>query len=610
MATSVTSQIQGVTAGLAIKAPVRTVATTNITLSGLQTINGVSLIEGDRVLLIAQTSSVYNGIYNASSGTWTRAKDFDGNRDIVKGTLVSVEGGSGSPGSLYEVVTSNPIVVGTSSIEFVQRYSAGNVTYDIIDAENDALVTPTNYAIPSPDITGFANPLRYGADDTGATSSQVAFDAAKAVAAQGYGIEIPAGDFKVNWVLQDSDADYLYIKTAGFRTRLIPVSSASPVVDIYGSASGGGVTGLRFESCLIDSQLSGVPTGAGIGFRVRGATPGFVWKCRVGHIYIRGFDDGFQIDCDTNIGEVFDNDFDQIEVLDCDDRSLDIDGIYNRFGRIFVTNSGNYAVVMNASQCTIDQIVTDGPVTCAGASCVIGKVVIEGIHGSGASQAVEVNNSGHQFRQITLKEIPAAKCPIGVSFGSLATAQIIGDIVVTGTDYPTTPISLTAGSSGVMGSASIPGGTKISTSTSVISNWRFIGDVSSAFIGDRYLNTNLLVENSGRLKQVTGGKTEKRLGLTYSSSIATDASLASHFTITVTNGTAFTIQLPSNAEDGAEIEYTIYNSSGGAMGAITWTSFKMSAWTNPANGSNRSIRFRYDGSFWTQVSQTGVDVPN
>ena len=45
------------------------------TFSGLQTIDGVALAEGDRVLVKNQTDEQYNGIYIASAGTWLRAKD-------------------------------------------------------------------------------------------------------------------------------------------------------------------------------------------------------------------------------------------------------------------------------------------------------------------------------------------------------------------------------------------------------------------------------------------------------------------------------------------------------------------------------------------------------
>lgn len=45
---------------------------TNITLSGLQTIDGVALVAGDRVLVKDQTDKTQNGIWFASATAWTR----------------------------------------------------------------------------------------------------------------------------------------------------------------------------------------------------------------------------------------------------------------------------------------------------------------------------------------------------------------------------------------------------------------------------------------------------------------------------------------------------------------------------------------------------------
>ena len=64
-----------------VKAPCRVATTANISLSGLQTIDGVSLIEGDRVLVKNQTAGANNGIYDVSSGAWTRAIDYTYGRD-------------------------------------------------------------------------------------------------------------------------------------------------------------------------------------------------------------------------------------------------------------------------------------------------------------------------------------------------------------------------------------------------------------------------------------------------------------------------------------------------------------------------------------------------
>lgn len=105
--------------------------------------------------------------------------------------------------------------------------------------------------------------------------------------------------------------------------------------------------------------------------------------------------------------------------------------------------------------------------------------------------------------------------------------------------------------------------------------------------------------------------THIRKDLTYSATIATDVREGSHFTITATNGTAFTISDPTNPVVAKRIVYTIRNNSGGAMGAITWGSaFKLAAFTNPANGNSRSIEFAYNGTSWIEISRATADVPN
>lgn len=52
--------------------PVKTATTGNIALAGLQTIDGVALQEGDRVLVWLQTDPTEVGVYGASAGAWTK----------------------------------------------------------------------------------------------------------------------------------------------------------------------------------------------------------------------------------------------------------------------------------------------------------------------------------------------------------------------------------------------------------------------------------------------------------------------------------------------------------------------------------------------------------
>lgn len=91
------------------------------------------------------------------------------------------------------------------------------------------------------------------------------------------------------------------------------------------------------------------------------------------------------------------------------------------------------------------------------------------------------------------------------------------------------------------------------------------------------------------------------------------------FNINVGNNQAFTIAaptvgsnaMPATAYVGRRILIKIRNVSGVAMGAITWNGvFKLSAFTNPANGNSRSIEFEWNGTNWVQLWQATADAPN
>lgn len=151
MPSTSTDRIDGLMTSVAVKAPCVAVELANITLAGLQ-----GYTEGDRVLCVGQTSGIENGIYNASTGSWIRAKDFDGNRDVVQGTRILVAFPASSPASEYELTTANPIVIGTTALTFTLRYGA-NATYDRTAAEIAAGVVPTNYAYKPGNIRRYFN---------------------------------------------------------------------------------------------------------------------------------------------------------------------------------------------------------------------------------------------------------------------------------------------------------------------------------------------------------------------------------------------------------------------------------------------------------------------
>jgi hypothetical protein len=100
---------------------------------------------------------------------------------------------------------------------------------------------------------------------------------------------------------------------------------------------------------------------------------------------------------------------------------------------------------------------------------------------------------------------------------------------------------------------------------------------------------------------------------TYGASIDIDARAGEYAIVIATNGTAFTINAPTNPSNGQRLTVQIYNNSGGALGAITWNPvFKLAAFTAPANNTSRLITFVYSSGLikWTEVSRTTADVPN
>lgn len=120
-----TSRIEGLEASLAIKAPVKVATTTNIALSGLQTTDGVALLENDRVLVKNQTLGFQNGIYLASTGEWVRAQDWNGSRDAAKGTRIFITDGATNSDKIFYVTTNNPITIGTTAVIFAAEDTSG-----------------------------------------------------------------------------------------------------------------------------------------------------------------------------------------------------------------------------------------------------------------------------------------------------------------------------------------------------------------------------------------------------------------------------------------------------------------------------------------------------
>lgn len=101
------------------KEPVRAATTANISLSGAQTIDGVSIVGGDRVLVKNQSTASANGIYVAAAGSWTRATDFDDSSEAL-GASCFVSEGTTLGNTVWVCTTDAPITIGSTSLTFTQ----------------------------------------------------------------------------------------------------------------------------------------------------------------------------------------------------------------------------------------------------------------------------------------------------------------------------------------------------------------------------------------------------------------------------------------------------------------------------------------------------------
>lgn len=105
---------------LVAKAPVR-VASAGAILgfggSGLATVDGVTVAAGDRVLIKDTPADNANGIWIASSGTWSRAADLTQPSDFVPGMLVPVTQGTVNQGSTWQAASTKGSWAGDDSAQ-------------------------------------------------------------------------------------------------------------------------------------------------------------------------------------------------------------------------------------------------------------------------------------------------------------------------------------------------------------------------------------------------------------------------------------------------------------------------------------------------------------
>ncbi len=149
--------------------PARVASGTNVNIANAlengDTLDGVTLATGDRVLLFGQTAASQNGLYVvAASGAATRATDADSGAEVLA-MAIYVRSGTLNGGKQFICTTPGPITLGTTALAFAEMsdQSALNSNVSVLSAianRTVATVTGTGDAMimtTSPALTAYAD---------------------------------------------------------------------------------------------------------------------------------------------------------------------------------------------------------------------------------------------------------------------------------------------------------------------------------------------------------------------------------------------------------------------------------------------------------------------
>jgi len=120
--------IDNTRSGLEVKDSVVVATTGNITLSGTQTIDGIAVTAGQRVLVKDQSTASQNGIYVVSASAWSRSTDADTADELNSGCFFFVEKGTVNADNGFVMSQDATITFGSTAITFSQFSGAGQIT--------------------------------------------------------------------------------------------------------------------------------------------------------------------------------------------------------------------------------------------------------------------------------------------------------------------------------------------------------------------------------------------------------------------------------------------------------------------------------------------------
>ena len=139
--------------GLDAKNSVKAASVATLTLSAPQTVDGISLIAGDRILVKDQSTPAQNGIYVVAAGAWTRATDMDAWTEFPGG-YTWVEQGTVNADTGWVCTVDQGGTLNTTAVTWTQFSGSGSIV------GGAGLVKTANTL----DVVGTANRISVAAD--------------------------------------------------------------------------------------------------------------------------------------------------------------------------------------------------------------------------------------------------------------------------------------------------------------------------------------------------------------------------------------------------------------------------------------------------------------
>lgn len=228
-------------------------------------------------------------------------------------------------------------------------------------------------------------------------------------------------------------------------------------------------------------------------------------------------------------------------------------------------------------------------------------IVCNGVNNSGAAAPISI--TGNKIAEFNTANSGAGPGSNAIEVVSCQQVVVMGNTATSSTTLGRA-LLYSSGNVQVTAVGNIASGT---TGPAIVST----GDTS--FEQHANLGGSLAAASGGIV--TLGQIVQARATLTYGTTVTPNAASANYQMLNVTNATAFTFANPTNTwaatTAAGTLTFEILNSSGGAMGTITWGTLYLlagGAFTNPGTGKRRVITFAWNGTNYVEQTRSSADT--